>query len=345
MTHQLSIALVGCGRVAARHFEALTHYQTQAKLVAVCDNQATALARAVHQTGAEGFSDLKQLLQHCSADLIVLCTPSGLHAEQAILCAQAGRHVMTEKPMATRFSDGKRMVHACEQANVHLFEIKQNRLNPTLQLLRSAIVKKRFGRIYLVNVNVFWTRSQSYYDQAEWRGSWALDGGALMNQACHYIDLLDWLIGSIESVHAYTATLARTIETEDTAVANIKWRSGALGSVNVTMLTHPQNLEGSITILGETGSVRIGGVAVNEIQHWEFAKPDPDDKKVALASYETSSVYGHGHSAFYDNVFKVLRGQSKAFSSGRDGLHSLETLTALYLSAREGRRVSLPLEY
>lgn len=345
MTHQFSLALVGCGRIAARHFEALTHHQTQAKLVAVCDNQPAALERAMQQTGAQGFSDLKQLLQHCPAELIILCTPSGLHAEQTLLCAQAGRHVMTEKPMATRFSDGKRMVEACEQAGVRLFVVKQNRLNPTLQLLHTAIRKKRFGRIYLVNVNVFWTRPQSYYDQAAWRGTWELDGGALMNQASHYIDLLHWLIGSVENVHAYTATLARAIEVEDTAVANIKWRSGALGSVSVTMLTHPHNLEGSITVLGEMGSVRIGGVAVNEIQQWMFTTPDPDDKKVALASYETSSVYGHGHSAFYDNVFKTLRGQTQATSDGHDGLRTLEILAALYLSANEGRRISLPLEY
>jgi UDP-N-acetyl-2-amino-2-deoxyglucuronate dehydrogenase len=252
---------------------------------------------------------------------------------------------MTEKPMATRLADGKAMVQACDAADVRLFVIKQNRLNPTLQLLKSAISKKRFGRIYMVNVNVFWTRPQEYYDSGKWRGTWEFDGGAFMNQASHYIDLLDWLIGPIESVHAYTATLERNIEVEDSGVANVKWRSGALGSVNVTMLTFPQNLEGSITILGEKGTVKLGGVAVNEILHWKFAEPDPDDDQTMDASYATTSVYGFGHPRYYENVIQVLRGDCQPETDGREGLRSLETLVAMYISARDGRRVSLPLEY
>jgi UDP-N-acetyl-2-amino-2-deoxyglucuronate dehydrogenase len=251
---------------------------------------------------------------------------------------------MTEKPMATRWRDGKRMVHACDQAGVHLFVVKQNRRNATLQLVKRAIEKKRFGRIYMVNINVFWSRPQSYYDSAAWRGTWEFDGGAFMNQASHYVDLLDWLIGPVESVQAYTATLARNIEVEDTGVVNIRWRTGALGSMNVTMLTYPKNFEGSITIIGETGTVRVGGVAVNQIEHWSFAQPDPDDATIEQASYETTSVYGFGHPLYYDNVIKSLRGEAMPDTDGREGLHSLEILIATYLSARDGRRVALPLE-
>ena len=170
------------------------------------------------------------------------------------------------------------MVRACDEAGVRLFVVKQNRRNRTLQLLKQAVSKGRFGRIYMVNVNVFWSRPQSYYDSADWRGTWEFDGGAFMNQASHYVDLLDWLIGPVESVMAYTGTLARNIEVEDTGVAALKWRNGAMGSVNVTMLTWPKNLEGSITILGEKGSVRVGGVAVNQIEHWQFAGPRPDGR-------------------------------------------------------------------
>jgi UDP-N-acetyl-2-amino-2-deoxyglucuronate dehydrogenase len=205
--------------------------------------------------------------------------------------------------------------------------------------------KRRFGRIYLVTLNVMWNRPQAYYDSARWRGTWEFDGGAFMNQASHYIDLLDWLVGPVESVHAYTATLARHIEVEDTGVANIKWRSGALGSLNVTMLTHERNYEGSLTIIGEKGTVRLGGMAVNQIEDWEFAEPDPDDKLVEQASYETTSVYGHGHPLYYDNVINTLRGQAEAETDGREGLKSLELIIALYLSARDGRRVALPLDY
>jgi UDP-N-acetyl-2-amino-2-deoxyglucuronate dehydrogenase len=203
----------------------------------------------------------------------------------------------------------------------------------------------RFGRIYMVSVNVFWARPQSYYDSAEWRGTWEFDGGALMNQASHYVDLLDWLIGPVESVMAYTGTLARNIEVEDTAVAALKWRNGAMGSVNVTMLTYPKNLEGSITILGERGSVRVGGVAVNQIQHWEFDAPHEMDAGVADANYQTTSVYGFGHPLYYDNVIRVLRGEAVAETDGREGLKSLELLIAMYLSARDGKRVNLPLAY
>jgi UDP-N-acetyl-2-amino-2-deoxyglucuronate dehydrogenase len=247
--------------------------------------------------------------------------------------------------MATRWEDGKRMVQACDAAGVRLFVVKQNRRNPTLQLLKRAVEKKRFGRIYMVNLNVFWARPQEYYDSAKWRGTWEFDGGAFMNQASHYIDLLDWLIGPVESVHSYIGTLARDIQVEDTGVMNVKWRSGALGSVNVTMLTYPKNMEGSITILGEKGSVRVGGVAVNEIQHWEFAEPDSDDESVRHASYETTSVYGYGHPLYYDNVIRTLRGEADAETDGREGLSSLELLIAAYTSARDGRRVSLPLDY
>jgi len=214
-----------------------------------------------------------------------------------------------------------------------------------LQLLKRAVTQGRFGRIYMVNINVFWTRPQEYYDSALWRGTWEFDGGAFMNQASHYVDLLDWIVGPIESIQAYTATLARNIEVEDTGVISVKWRSGALGSMNVTMLTYPKNLEGSITILGENGTVRIGGVAVNQIQHWEFAQAHADDEKVQTASYATTSVYGFGHPLYYDNVIEVLRGEALPETDGREGLKSLEVLIAMYLSARDGKRVALPLDY
>lgn len=341
----IRFALVGCGRIAANHMEALAAHQGEAELVAVCDVDPGRLEAAVAKTGARGFRSLEALLAGSDADCVILATPSGLHAAQAIEAAEAARHVVTEKPMATRWEDGKAMVEACDEAGVRLFVVKQNRRNSTLQLVKRAMDARRFGRIWMVNVNVFWNRPQQYYDSAAWRGTWEFDGGAFMNQASHYVDLLDWLIGPVESVHAYTATLARDIEVEDTGVMNIKWRSGALGSMNVTMLTWPKNLEGSITILGEHGTVRIGGVAVNRIDHWEFAEPHPMDDEVAGASYETGSVYGQGHRAYLGNVIDVLRGRAEPDTDGREGLHSLELLIATYLSARDARRVSLPLEY
>lgn len=341
----IRFAIVGCGRISDRHTEAIKRHHAHAELVAVCDTDREVLDKHSAALDVPGYESLEKLLAKSEADVITLCTPSGLHPPQAIQVARGGRHVITEKPMATRLVDGKRMVAACDDEGVQLFVVKQNRLNPTLQLLKRAVTRRRFGRIYMVNVNVFWTRPQEYYDSARWRGTWEFDGGAFMNQASHYIDLLDWIIGPIESVHAYTSTLERNIEVEDTGVASVKWRSGALGSINVTMLTYPRNLEGSITILGEKGTVQVGGVAVNEIKHWEFADQDDDDLKVKDSNYYTSSVYGVGHPMYYDNVIRVLRGEAKPETDGREGLRSLETLIAMYTSARDARRVSLPLEY
>ena len=342
---KIRFALAGCGRIAKNHFAALSAHAERAELVGVCDVNPVELESATSKTGAPGFGALANMLKESAPDVVALTTPSGLHPPQTIQIAEAGCHVMTEKPMATRWQDGKRMVAACDAAGVRLFVVKQNRRNATLQLLKNAVDNGRFGRIYMVNINVFWTRPQAYYDSAEWRGTWEFDGGAFMNQASHYIDLLDWIIGPIESLQAYTGTLARNIEVEDSGVMSVKWRSGALGSVNVTMLTYPKNLEGSITVLGETGTVRIGGVAVNEIQHWEFADVREEDASVTRANYQTTSVYGFGHPLYYDNVIKVLRGEAEPETDGREGLKSLEVLIAAYLSARDGKRISLPLEY
>ena len=342
---RIRFAMVGCGRIWKNHVEALKKHAGDAEVVAVCDIDERALEAAEGATGAQGYLRYEDLLAKTDADVVVLSTPSGLHAEQTIRAAQAGKHVITEKPMATRWQDGKRMVAACDQAGVRLFVVKQNRRNATLQLLKKAIEADRFGRIYMVSVNVFWSRPQSYYDSAKWRGTWEFDGGAFMNQASHYVDLLDWMIGPVESVQAYTATLARDIEVEDTGVMSLRWRSGALGSMSVTMLVYPKNLEGSITVIGEKGTVRIGGLAVNEIQHWEFADQRPEDERVKEASYQTTSVYGFGHPLYYENVIQALRGEAEAETDGREGLRSLELLVATYLSARDGRRVSLPLEY
>ena len=342
---KVRFALVGCGRIANNHFDSIVTHADRCELTDICEVDPVALAKAVKKTGATGHTDLTSMLASSSADCVVLTTPSGLHPSQATEAARAGFNVMTEKPMATRWTDGLAMVRACDEAGVRLFVVKQNRRNRTLQLLKHAVEKGRFGRIYMVGVNVFWSRPQAYYDSAAWRGTWEFDGGAFMNQASHYVDLLDWIVGPVESVMAYTGTLARDIEVEDTGVAALKWRSGAMGSINVTMLTYPKNLEGSITILGEKGSVRIGGVAVNEIKHWEFADADPMDQQLDDASYQTTSVYGFGHQLYYGNVVDTLRGEAAPEIDGREGLKSLELLIAMYLSARDGKRVNLPLAY
>jgi len=341
---KINIALVGCGRIAQNHFKAIKEHNEYLNLSAVCDIDENSLKIASEANGVDGYSNLNELLQFSNADLVVLCTPSGLHPSQTINIAKSGRHVLTEKPMATRWQDGLNMVKACDEANLRLFVVKQNRLNTTLQLVKKAIDQGRFGKIYMSNINVFWTRPQDYYDQGVWRGTWELDGGAFMNQASHYIDLIHWLLGPVQSVQAMMGTLDRRIEAEDTGVMNIRWRSGAMGSVSVTMLSYPKNYEGSITILGEKGTVRIGGLAVNEIQHWEFSDSQPEDEQIKQANYQTTSVYGFGHPLYYDNVIKSIHGVSAPLVDGREGLTSLELLIAAYRSARDNVTVNLPLE-
>ncbi|MFC1701407.1 Gfo/Idh/MocA family protein [Pseudomonadota bacterium] len=341
---KIRIAVVGCGRISKNHFGAIERHSDEMELAAVCDIDKAVLEASTKKLGVKGYRLLSEMLESEDLDMVAICTPSGIHAEQTELAAKHGVHVMTEKPMATRWQDGVRMVKACDKAEVLLFVVKQNRLNSTLQLLKRAVNEKRFGKIHMVHLNVFWTRPQEYYDQAKWRGTWEFDGGAFMNQASHYVDLFDWLIGPVDKVQAMMST-TRDIEVEDTGVMNVRWRNGALGSMSVTMLTYPKNLEGSITILGEKGSVRVGGVAVNDIQHWEFEEPRDYDELVKTANYETTSVYGFGHPQYYKNVIDAMRGRAAPETDGREGLKSLEMLIAAYLSARDGRTISLPLEY
>lgn len=341
---KIRIAIVGCGRISRNHFGSIEKHADNIELVAICDTNAQVLNERAETYKVPAYRSMEEMLKSEQLDIVALCTPSGIHPDQAALAAKYKVHVMTEKPMATRWADGVRMVRACDEANVRLFVVKQNRRNTTLQLLKRAVEEKRFGKIQMVHLNVFWTRPQEYYDQAKWRGTWEYDGGAFMNQASHYVDLLDWLIGPVDKVQAMMSTTL-DIEVEDTGVLNVRWRNGALGSMSVTMLTYPKNLEGSITILGEKGTVRIGGVAVNDIQLWQFDESKDYDHQIETANYETTSVYGFGHPLYYKNVIDVLRGDAEPETDGREGLKSLELLIAAYLSARDGKTISLPLDY
>jgi len=340
---KIRIALAGCGRISKSHLEAISQYSEDFEITGIYDIQPSALNAVVETYPVNAYDDFRRLLENESPDLVTLCTPSGLHSSQAILAAQFGVNVVTEKPMATKLSDGLAMVNACDEAGVRLFVVKQNRENATLKLLKRALTEQRFGRINMVHINVFWTRPQSYYDHGDgWRGTWAFDGGAFMNQASHYVDLLDWMFGPVESLQAMMST-SRNIETEDTGVLNIRWRNGCLGSMAVTMLTYPKNLEGSLTVLGEKGTVKIGGLSVNEIQTWDFAESRDYDDEVKAANVQMLGAQSSGHMMYYRNVIDVLRGRAEPKTDGRSGLKSLEILTAAYISARDRVSVGLPL--
>ena len=358
----IKIALVGCGRISKNHIKSIYHHNEKCKIVALCDNNNDHLTETIKDCEnylitndlpknnlPKTFGNYEDFLLEVqkkliNVELVVFCTPSGFHAEQVIAASKLGLHCCTEKPMATNWKDGLNMVKECKNNSVQLFVVKQNRFNDTLQLLKKQIDKGRFGKLSTVAVNVFWQRPQTYYDQAAWRGTWKYDGGALMNQASHYVDLLDWLIGPVESLSAFTATIGRKIEVEDTATINLKWRNGALGTMAVTMLTYPKNLEGSITILGEKGSVRVGGLAVNNIDWWEFEDDDKDDYLVKDANYKTANIYGFGHTNYYENMIDSLLGIKPPMCSGDDGLKSLELLIAAYEASKKEEIIHLPLK-
>ena len=358
-SRKINIILVGCGRISKNHLKAIVSNQNEAELVGICDNNPDNLDNAFSifkeltnnlkiVNLPKVFNNFDNLISNIKnnlikVDLIVLATPSGLHPKQVKMAASAGVNVCTEKPMATKYSEGKEMIEACKIANVRLFVVKQNRFNSTLQLVKRQLDNGRFGIISLVSVNVFWQRPQSYYDLDAWRGTWELDGGALMNQASHYVDLLTWMIGPLKTISASTSTIGRNIEVENNAVIQMAYANGALGTMAVSMNTFPKNLEGSITILGEKGSVRVGGTSVNKIDIWDFLDSNEDDAKIEEVNYQTKSVYGNGHVAFYKNMISSLKGFEEPMCDGEEGLKSLEILEAAYKSSRLKKVINLPL--
>lgn len=339
----VKIGLIGCGRISKNHLDAVTQIP-EAEFVAACDIVEEKMQAVAENYGIKNlYPNYQEMLEKEKLDLVSICTPSGLHPQMGIDVANHKINVLTEKPMATNIESADALIKACDKNNVKLFVVKQNRLNSTMQLLKRAIDKGRFGRIYLAESNVFWQRPQAYYDAEKWRGTWEFDGGAFMNQASHYVDALYWLLGNVDSVMAYTATMARRIEAEDTGCAILHFRNGIIATINVTMLTYPKNFEGSITIIGEKGTVKIGGVAVNKIEKWEFEDYDDDDRIAQDANYQPPNVYGFGHNPYYRNVIDVLLGKDVPSTDGRDGRKSVEIIQAIYRSAKTGKRVSLPL--
>ncbi len=327
----LKIGLIGCGRISKNHFEAVAD-QADAEIAACCDIVEERASGAASTYGIPVWTTrYQEMLERKDIDLISICTPSGFHPQHGILAARAGKHVLTEKPMGCRLEEADELIETCQKHGVRLFVVLQNRLNPAVKLTRRAYDEGRFGRIYMITSNVFWTRPQEYYDMAPWRGSWALDGGAFMNQASHYVDMVQWFGGEIDKVEAITATLARKIEVEDTGAAIIRFKNGAIGSINVTMLTYPKNMEGSITILGEKGTVRIGGTSMNKIEHWQFGDIRPYDKEIERHNTNPDSVYGFGHNGYYQNVINSIMNDSIPSSDGLEGRKSLCLLEQIYM--------------
>lgn len=339
----IKVALVGCGRISKRHSELLGNKEIDgAGLVAVCDVVEEKARSIADSYGIPYFSDMNEMMESCDIDLVVVLTESGSHASHVIELSRYGKDVMVEKPMALTLDDADAMISACDENSCKLFVIKQNRFNVPVIKLREALEEGRFGRLILGTVRVRWARHQSYYDQADWRGTWAMDGGVLTNQASHHVDMLEWMMGDVESVFAKSCTALADIEAEDTAVVTVKFKNGALGIIEATTATRPTNLEGSISILGENGTVVIGGVAVNEMKTWVFENEKKEDGKV-LTNYSVNppNVYGFGHQEYYEHVVDCILNSKKSLVDGLEGRKSIELISAIYESIETGQEVFL----
>jgi UDP-N-acetyl-2-amino-2-deoxyglucuronate dehydrogenase len=345
MTSKISFGLIGCGRIAKRHAELLgTDQIAGARLAAVCDIRPERAAAYGKQFGVPAYTSIGELLSQPGLDAVSVLTPSGMHAEHAIAVARSRRHVLVEKPMALTLTDADAMISECDAAGVGLYVVKQNRFNVPVVKAREALDAGRFGKLVLGTVRVRWCRDQSYYAHDDWRGTWAQDGGVIANQASHHVDMLSWFMGSVESVHARGATALVDIEAEDTAVATLRFRNGALGIIEATSAARPRDMEGSLSVLGATGAVEIAGFAVNKIRTWQFSEALPSDTEV-MERFSTNppNVYGFGHQAYYEHVVNVLANGARPLVDGHEGRASLELVMALYESIASGREVNLPL--
>ena len=339
----LKFGLVGCGRIAKRHSELLGHNQiNNASLVAVCDIDEEKAKKIGEQFNVPYYTDMDEMMQKESIDVVSVLTESGYHAKHVINLAKYGKHIVVEKPMALTLDDADAMIKACDENGCKLFVVKQNRFNVPVVKLREAMDEKRFGKLVLGTIRVRWSRDQNYYDQAWWRGRWDMDGGVLTNQASHHVDLLEYMMGDVESVFAKSTTALVNIEAEDTAIVTLKFRNGALGIIEATTAVRPKDLEGSISILGETGTVEIGGFAVNKMDHWNFThKKDGDDEVMEKYSVNPPNVYGFGHQAYYEHVVDSILNNKKHLVDGLVGRKSLELISAIYESIETGKEVFL----
>lgn len=340
MGKTLNFGLIGCGRIAPRHAQSLAEIEG-AHLAAAADIIPSRAENFHKQYGAEPYTDYRRLLDRKDLDVITICTPSGLHAGMGIEALQAGKHVIVEKPMALSLETADALIEAACTANRKLCIVLQNRYNPPMLDLRGAVDAGKLGRLMLGSATVRWFRPQEYYED-EWHGTLAMDGGALMNQSIHHIDALQWLMGDVESVFAYTATLAHKMEAEDVGVASLRFKGGALGTVEGSTLTYPENLEGSVAIFGEKGSAKVGGTALNRKVFWKLAGELEHEKEMLTREQvDPPSVYGYSHRAVIMDMIDAVLTDRAPKTHGLEGRRSVAVVLAIYESARTGKPVDM----
>ncbi len=337
----LRFVILGCGRIAEKHSQLLgTKMINGATLVGVCDVDISKAKKLADIYKVPCFDNIHSLMNNVQADVIVILTPSGLHASNIFEIIQYKKHIVVEKPMTLTVKDADKVIFECDKAGIKLFVVKQNRFNLAVKKLKSAIEQNKFGKIFLATIRVRWARHQAYYDQDKWRGTWKYDGGVITNQASHHVDLLEWMMGDVESVFAKSKQAIANIETEDTAVAILNFQNGGLGLIEATTAARPNNIEGSISILGEKGTVVIGGIAVDKILTWRFEDEEDYEKDtIADFSKEVDHVYGVGHKLYYDHVVDCIINGSPQLVDGLEGKRSVELINSIYESIETGKEI------
>lgn len=345
----MKYALIGCGRIAVNHIKAIVNNNLD--MVAVCDVLPEALDTLFAKTGynkpTERYTDYKKMIaEHPDLQLVAIATESGVHAEIALYCIDRGINVIIEKPMAMSMADADEIVKRSEEKNVIVSVCHQNRFNVAVQQMRRALESGRFGRISHGSINVRWNRNQGYYDQATWRGRWASDGGCLFNQCIHGIDLLRWMMGDeVEEIYGVTKQQFHDyLECEDIGMAVVKFKNGAVGTIEGTVNVYPQNLEETLYLFGETGTVKIGGKSTNNIDVWNFKDETEEDQKNKGLEEQTSNVYGNGHTSLYADVLDAIKNKRKPYVDAVAGRNAVEMILAIYQSAATGVPVKLPLK-
>jgi len=346
----MKYALIGCGRIATNHIKAVINNQLE--LVAICDvmsgHMETLLGKYNLQDNSEikRYTDYKKMIEDNALDLIGIATESGSHAEIALYCIAHGINVIIEKPMAMSMKDAEEIIRYSEEKHVKVSACHQNRFNVAVQEMRKALEAGRFGKLSHGSIHVRWNRNRDYYTQAPWRGTWAQDGGALMNQCIHGIDLLRWMLGD-EAEEVYGVTRQQFhhyLEAEDIGMAVVKFKNGAVATVEGTTNVYPHNLEETLYLFGENGTVKLGGKSTNNIDVWDFSDETEEDKKNKGLEEQTSNVYGNGHTSLYADVIDAIKNDRKPYVDAVAGRNALEIVLAIYKSQKEGKPVKLPLK-
>lgn len=336
----MKFGLIGASKIAHKHAAALSRIDG-VEMVAVCDLVPERLEGLTREFGGKSYQDYREMLARESLDIVNVLTPSGSHASIAQDVAAAGRHVIVEKPMALTLDDADAQIDACLTHNVRLFVIMQNRFSRPVLKLREAVETGKFGKLVLGTVRMRWNRNQDYYDAARWRGTWGGDGGVFCNQACHHIDLLRWMLGEVDSVMAMKATRLVEIEAEDTGVALLRFRNGALGVIEATTAWRPTDLEGSLAVAGEKGSVEVGGFVVNNLTHWAFEDEPPPDEDFWRDFGTNPGDFAWTHEQSLRNIVQAVREQKPALVEAMEGRKTVELINAIYESSETGREVQL----